>query len=93
MRGNKQILLILSCGGMEFTWRYAWALFLSLVILNRPFPLPEAVAVFSLAAVITTAGVAKNRRLYQVPAFHIIGFTLAWLLTTYRFFYSDLLKN
>ena len=90
MRGNKQILLILSCGGMEFTWRYAWALFLSLIILNRPFPLPEAVAVFSLAAVITTAGVPNDRRLYQVPALHIIGFTMAWLLTTYRFFYSGL---
>ena len=90
MRGNKQILLILSCGGMAFTWRYAWALFLCLVILTRPFPLPEAAAVFAMAAAITTARGPKNRRVYQAAAFHIIGFTLAWLLTTYRLFYSGL---
>jgi len=90
MRGNRQILLILSCGGMAFTWRYAWSLFLSLVILARPFPLPEAAAVFAMAAAITAAEISGNRRLYQAPAIHIIGFTLAWLLTTYRLFYSGL---
>ena len=88
MRGNKQILLILSCGGMEFVWRYACTWFLSLVILNRPFPLPEAVAVFAMAAAITAAGIPDNRRWYQSPALNIIGFTLAWLLLTYRLFYS-----
>jgi hypothetical protein len=72
---------------MEFTWRLAWVYFLTLVILNRPFPLLEALAVFSMASVITILGDQAYRRIYQSSALHIFGFTIVWLLTIHRLFY------
>jgi hypothetical protein len=89
MKGNKQILLILSCGGMEFTWRYAWALFLTLLLANRPFPLPAALAVFAMASAVTVAGDHTRWRFYQIPVLHVIGFTTGWLLTAYLLFYES----
>ncbi len=88
--GRQKILLVLSCGGMEFTWRYAWAFFISLSILNRPFPLPDTLAVFTMASLVTLAAGYKNWRLYQSLSLHIAGFTIAWLLSTHRFFYRHM---
>ncbi len=88
MKPAKQTLLVLSCGGMEITWRYAWAFFLSLLILNRPFPLPETLAVFTMAILATTLAGKKSWRMYQSLALHIFGFTIAALLTTYRLYYQ-----
>ena len=75
---------------MEITWRYAWAFFLTLLILNRPFPLPESLAVFTMASLVTLLAGHKNWRLYQSLSLHIAGFTIAWLLSTYRFFYRHM---
>ena len=83
-------LLILSCGGMEFTWRYAWAFFLTLLLLNRPLPLPETLALFILASVVTILSRHRYRRVYQSLALHFFGFTLAWILTIHRFYYQHL---
>lgn len=90
MKPGKQILLVLSCGGMEITWRFAWVFFLILLILNRPFPLAESLAVFAMASLVTILSGYKNWRLYQSLSLHIAGFTIAWLITTYRFFYRHL---
>jgi len=90
MKPAKQILVVLSCGGMEITWRYAWVLFLTLGILSRPFPLLESLAVFVLAALVTIITGYKTWRIYQSLLLHIAGFTVAWLMTTYRFFYRHM---
>ena len=90
MNPAKQTLLVLSCGGMEITWRYAWAFFLSLLILNRPFPLPETLAVFTMASLATILGSKRSWRTYQSLALHIFGFTIAALLTTYRLYYQPM---
>ena len=88
--GRQKTLLVLSCGGMEFTWRYAWAFFILLSILNRPFPLPETLAVFSMGSLVTLVAGYKNWRLYQSLSLHIACFTIAWLLSTHRFFYRHM---
>ena len=90
MTDTKHIPLIVSCGGMEFTWRLAWVYFLTLVILNRPFSLVVALAVFSMATLITIAGSQGYRRFYQSSALHIIGFTRAWRVTIHRLFYRNI---
>ena len=90
MKPAKQTLLVLSCGGMEITWRYAWAFFLSLLILNRPFPLPETLAVFTMASLVTTLAGKRAWRMYQSLALHIFGFTISALLTTYRLYYQPM---
>ena len=83
-------LLILSCGGMEFTWRYAWTFFLTLLLLNRPLPLPETLILFILASVVTILGRHRYRRVYQSLSLHIFGFTMAWIMTIHRFYYQHL---
>ncbi|UCF95409.1 MAG: hypothetical protein JSW39_15080, partial [Desulfobacterales bacterium] len=90
MKPAPKTFLVLSCGGMEISWRCAWALFLTLLILNRSFPLPASLAVFAMASVVTLLTAQRNRRLYQSLSFHIIGFTITWFLTTYRFYYHYL---
>ena len=88
MKPGKQILLVLSCGGMEITWRYAWAFFVTLLILNRLWPLPETLAVFTLGSVVTILSSHRCQRVYQSLALHFFGFALAWLLTVYRIYYQ-----
>jgi len=91
MNSDKQkILLILSCGGMEFTWRYAWAFFLTLLLLNRPLPLPGTLTLFILASVVTILSRHKYRRVYQSLSLHFFGFSIAWILTIHRFYYQHL---
>jgi hypothetical protein len=90
MKPGKQILVVLSCAGMEITWRFAWALFLTLLILRRPFPLPESLAVFAMASLVSILSGSKNRRVYQSLSLHISGFTIAWFMTTYLFFYRHM---
>ena len=63
--GRQKALLVISCGGMEFTWRYAWNFFITLVILNRPLPLPESLALFILASVVTILCSHRYRRVHQ----------------------------
>jgi len=90
MKPGKQILLILSCCGMEITWRYAWALFFTLLIINRPFPMPECLAVFAMASLVSILPRYKNWHLYQSLLLHIAGFIITWLMITYLFFYHHI---
>jgi hypothetical protein len=75
---------------MEFTWRYAWTFFLTLLLLNRPLPLPETLALFILASVATILSRHRYQRVYQSLALHFFGFTIAWILTIHRFYYQHL---
>jgi len=88
--GRQKPLLVLSCGGMEITWRYAWVFFLTLVTLDHSWPLPEALAVFTMASLITVLTGHKSWRMYQTLALHIAGFTIAALLTTCRLYYQPM---
>jgi len=47
-------LLLLAGAGMELSWRFAWATFFTTSILHHPFPFPEAVGTFVLAAALTS---------------------------------------
>ena len=88
--GRQKALLVISCGGMEFTWRYAWNFFITLVILNRPLPLPESLALFILASVVTILCSHRYRRVHQALCLHFCGFTIAWLWTIHRFYYQSM---
>jgi len=75
---------------MEFIWRYAWVFFLTLIILERPLPLPESMAVFACASVTAILCQHRLRQVYQALCLQFIGFTLAWLFLIYRFYYRDI---
>ena len=53
MKKDRGALLFLAHGAMELSWRYAWATFLMTSIVHRPFPLPEAIGTFFLAATLS----------------------------------------
>lgn len=90
MNPSKKILTILSCGGMEITWRYAWAFFLTLSILNHPLPLLEPTVIFFTSYLVTTWVGSKNWRVYQSLSLHWAGFAVLWLLTIHRVFYGNI---
>ena len=90
MNPVKQSLLNLFCGGMEITWRYAWVFFLTLLTLNRPFPLLVSMSAFAMGYFVTVLAGYKDWRFYQSLLFHIVGFTFIWILTVYLYFYRHM---
>ncbi len=72
-------LLLLAVAGMELSWRYAWATFLTLLILHHPFPLPEAVVSFALAAALTSVYHERGWRVITILGLQAVGFVpVAW---------------
>jgi hypothetical protein len=87
MKKDRGALLFLAHGGMELSWRYAWATFLTTSIVHRPFPLPEAVGTFLLAAVLYLVIRGIGLRVIAVLGIHILGFLLAASRIIYAFGY------
>jgi hypothetical protein len=84
MRKDRGILLFLAHGGMELAWLYAWATFLMSSIVHRPFPLPEAIGAYLLAAALTLVVRGTGFRVISVLGLQILGF----LLTASRIVYT-----
>ena len=87
MKKNQRALLFLAHGGMELSWRYAWASFLMICIAHQPFPLPGAIGTFLLAAALSRAVRGKGLRMISILGLHIIGFLLAASRIIYSFNY------
>lgn len=85
MKREKGALLFLTTVGMELSWRYAWANFLTLSILHRPFPFPEAIVTFALAAAITLLSRGRGWRIIYILSIQGFGFILAGLRMVYLF--------
>jgi hypothetical protein len=85
MKREKGGLLFLVIGGMELSWRYAWATFLTTAILNYPFPLPEAIGTFALASALTFFSKGKGLRVVYILGIQIFGLILATLRIVYVF--------
>jgi len=77
MKKNQRALLFLAHGGMELSWRYAWASFLMIAIVHQPFPLPEAIGTFLLAAAFIRVVRGRGLRMISILGLHTIGFLLA----------------
>jgi len=80
-------LLFLAHGAMELSWRYAWATFLMTSIVHQPFPLPEAIGTFFLAATLSRVVRGIGLRVVAVLGIHILGFLLAASRIVYTFNY------
>jgi len=85
MKRRKGALLFFAIVGMELSWRYAWATFLTTSILHQPFPFPEAIATFALAAAITLLSKEKGWRIVYIVGIQVFGFILATLRIVYTF--------
>ena len=87
MKAWNDTLLTLARGGMEISWRYAWAFFLTQLAIHRNFPLPTAVGAFCMAAFLTFLSAGKNWRVYQRLLLQIAGFVLLALLAVHSIQY------
>jgi hypothetical protein len=85
MKSEKGGLLFLVIVGMELSWLYAWATFLTSSILHQPFPLPEVIGTFILASVLTLFFKGRGWRVASILGIQIIGFILATLRIVYVF--------
>jgi len=86
MRENKALVLIAN-GGMELSWTYAWAIFLTTSILHQRFPFAEAVGSFVLAAILTQLSRGRGWRVIYIVFLHALGF-VPLLLRVVRIFNS-----
>jgi hypothetical protein len=89
MRGKRPGLLVLASGGMELTWLYAWATFLMTSIVHRPFPLPEALGTFVLAAGLILLVQGRGWRVILILGLQVIGFLMAASRIVHLFYYGS----
>lgn len=89
MKKDRGALLFLAHGGMELSWRYAWASFLMVSIAHQPFPLPAAIGTFVLAAALSRVVRGMGLRVISILGLHVIGFLLAASRIIYSFNYRD----
>jgi hypothetical protein len=87
MKNDRGALLFLARSGMEMSWRYAWATFLTTSIARHPFPLPEAIGTSLLAAALHRALRGGGLRVIAVGGIYILGFLLAASRIVYTFNY------
>jgi len=73
MKRTPDIVFWTAAAGMELSWVYAWAVFIMDAVSKRPFPLPEAAAIFALAALLTTFTRGRGWRIIQIFLIHGAG--------------------
>jgi hypothetical protein len=77
MKTRRGVLLVLANGGMELSWLYAWANFIMIAMIHRPFPLPEALGTFALAAALTLIARGSGWRVILILGIQVAGFVCA----------------
>ncbi|MFH1624820.1 MAG: hypothetical protein ABID54_06660, partial [Pseudomonadota bacterium] len=87
MKSERSILLFLSAGAMEVVWLYAWATFISIPLIHRSFPLPEAMGTFALAVVLTLVVRGRSWRVILILGLHLFGLLLTASKIVHIFFY------
>ena len=89
MKSRKGSLLFLAVAGMELSWLYAWATFIIASILHRPFPLPEAIGTFALAALLTLVVQGSGWRVILILGLQVFGLLLAISRIVHVLFYGS----
>jgi hypothetical protein len=82
----KEHLQLLAAGGMELSWLCATAAFFMAMVESPPFPFPQAMAAFCLAAVLTLMTRGLGWRVIHTLVLHLAGLTATTLHTLYVFF-------
>jgi hypothetical protein len=87
MKKENNGLLLTVHGAMEFTWRYAWAGFITGSLLGGPFPLLEALGAFAFAAVVTVLSRGRGWRIIHIIGLQGMSLTLAAGAIVHAFYY------
>ena len=85
MKRDKAFFLSMIRGGMELCWISAWADMLALLILQRPFPFPDGIGIFALAAVFTRLLTGRGWRILGVLVIQLLGIAFSGLRILYLF--------
>jgi len=84
-----RLLLLLLGGCMELCWIYAWSAFLAGAFFNKPFPLPEVMIPFFLAAVLTIVSKGRGWRILTLLAIHAGGLLPGAFGALHHFLYGS----
>jgi hypothetical protein len=85
MKRENGVPLFLINGGMELSWLYALATFLTTSTFHQPFPFKEAIGPFVLASALTLISKERGWWVIQILGLHLLGFILAALRIVYIF--------
>jgi Domain of unknown function (DUF4129) len=85
MKKGSGVPLFLINGGMELSWLYAWATFLTTLAFHQSFPFKEAIGPFGLALVLTLFSRERGWWVIQILSLQLVGFILAALRIVYIF--------
>lgn len=80
----RSALLQTARAGMEMSWRYAWAGFLTIAVVGRALPPAGAAAALAVSALVSRWLAARSWRLYQALLLRLAGFLLSALLVVFR---------
>ncbi len=86
MTNRKNILLILSSGGMMLSWFYACLSFIFAALFHKPVPLLEAATILFGATILTYFHNQRAWRRISVFGLHLGGFLCSSLWLCYRYF-------
>jgi len=86
MKRRKNILLILSSGGMMLSCFYACTSFIFASIMQKPFPLPEAAAILFWATIFTCILNQQGWRRIYVTVLHLLGLSCSSLWLYHRYY-------
>ncbi len=81
--------MFITGAGAEITWLYAWASFILLNAFQRLYPLPETIAAFSSAVIITLYPKGRGWRVIQIIGLHLLGLLCACLWVVHSFYYRS----
>jgi hypothetical protein len=85
MKKGNGVPLFLINGGMELSWLYAWATFLTTLTFHQPFPFEEAIGPFVLASALTLFSTGRGWWIIQILSLQLLGFILTALRMVYIF--------
>jgi hypothetical protein len=84
-----RLLLLLLSGCMELCWIYAWAAFLTGAFFKKPFPLPEVMIPFFLAAALTVISKGRGWRILTLLTIHAGGLLPGAFGALHHFLYGS----
>jgi hypothetical protein len=89
MKRMSDSIFVASRAGMEFCWIYAWVVFVMHPILKRPFPLPEGLAIFALAGILTAACRGRGWRVIYLLLLHVACLAFFALRSVHLLWYGS----
>jgi len=87
LKKNPTLMSSICGAGAQLSWLYAVTSFLLFSFFERIYPLPQTLAIFSLAVFLTRFHRRHSRRRIQIIGIHLVGIAGAGLWIVHTFYY------